>query len=79
MEQWSVLHNVTNDVHYNGNQIDYYKLEVKALGPKTHIRIYGKLEEGGRKIAYLDFSDKPGKLKGEYLGVYEGVKLEIHI
>ena len=34
MEQWALLSNVGNYIHYNKNHINYYKLDVKALEPK---------------------------------------------
>ena len=35
MEKWLILSNVVNYVQYTRNPRDYYKLEVKALEPKS--------------------------------------------
>ena len=77
MEQWKLLSKVINQVQYNRNLIDYYKLDIKALGPKCHKRICGGLEEDDRQVTDLDFGQIPEKMKGECLNVYEGVRSEI--
>ena len=77
IEQWSIFSNVINYVQYNRDPIDYYKLDVKALEPKNHKIINGKLEEDDGQVIDLDFGDTPEEFKGEYLDVYERVRLEI--
>ena len=59
MEQWSILSNVINYVQYNRSHIDYFKLEVKALEPKNHKRIYEHLEQEDRDIIGLEFGETP--------------------
>ena len=48
MEQWSIFINVTNYAQYIRNPIEYFKLDVKALEPENHKRIYKRLEEDDR-------------------------------
>ena len=45
MKQWSVLSNVINYLQYNKNPRNYYKLDVKALEPLNHRKIYDRLKE----------------------------------
>ena len=66
----------TNCVQYYRNATDCYKLDIKALEPKYHKRIYERIEEDGQFIN-LDFGDTPEKVTGQYLDVYEGFKSEI--
>ena len=40
---------------------------------KEKIKGKSNLEEGERHSLDLDFGDKPEKLKGEYLDMYEGI------
>ena len=63
-EQWSILSYVINYLQHDKNYRDYYKLYVKVLEPKNHMKIYDGLKEEGREAIELDFGDNPGKLKG---------------
>ena len=76
MEQWSILSNVINYVQSNSNPRDCYKLDVKALELKNHRKIYDSLK-GDRQVIELHFGNIPGKLKGEYLDMYDGVRSEV--
>ena len=77
MEQWSILNNVINYVQYNRNPRDYYKINVKALEPKHHRKIYDRLKEEDRQVIELDFGDTADTFKGEYLDMYHGVRSEV--
>ena len=43
---------------------------------KNHRKIYDRLKED-RQVIELDFGDVPGKLKGECLNMYDGVRSEV--
>ena len=75
MEQWSIVSNIVNYVQYNWHPKDFYDLDIKAIDQKGHKKIVNKEEE--RQMLELDFGDTPEKLKGEYLNMYEGIKLEL--
>ena len=77
MEQFLVLSNVINYVQYNRNPVGYYELDIRALEPKSHKRIYEWLEEDDRQIIDLEFGKTLKTFREEYLDVYEGVRLEI--
>ena len=77
LEQWSILSNVPNYVQYNRHPIGYYQLDVMALEPMNHKSTYKWLEKDDSQLIDLDFGDKSEKLKGEYLHVYNEVRLEI--
>ena len=77
MEQWSILANILNYVQYNRNPIDYFKVDIRALEPRSHRRIYDKFKKEDRWVIYLNFGDTPDKLKGEYLNVFERFRSEI--
>ena len=77
MEQWSMLSNVFNYIQYNRHPSEFYDLDVKAIGQMNHRKIYNRLQEEDRQVLELDFGDNPGKLKEEYLDMYEGVESEI--
>ena len=77
MEQRSILSNVTKYIQYNRNPRDYFKLDFKALEQKNHRKLYNRLKEEDRQFIELDFGDTPVRLKGEYLGMYDGVMSEV--
>ena len=73
MENWSVLSKVMNYAQSNRKYIDFYKLDIMALEPKTHRRIYNRLDEGNMQVTDLGFGVD---LKGEYLNVHVGLGSE---
>ena len=77
MEQWSIPGNAINYAQYKRNSRDYLKLNIKELDEKNHRIMNGKLEEKDRQIIELDFHNTSEKLKGEYLDMYDGVRLDI--
>ena len=77
MEQWSILSNIVNYVHYDRNPKNFYDLDVKAVDQKDHRKIYDRLKDEDRQVLELDFCNNPDKLQGEYLDIYEGVKSEV--
>ena len=56
MEQWSILSNIVNCVQYDRIPRDFYNLDAKALGKKSHRKIYDRLEED-RQVIEIDFGD----------------------
>ena len=75
MEQWSILSNIVNFVHYDRNPRDFYNLDVKVIDQKNHRKIYDRVKEEDRQVIEIDFGDTLDKLKGEYLDMYDGVTL----
>ena len=76
MEQWSILSNVINYIQYDKHPKNYHSLNISTVNKETGRRnSYIKEEEGD--MLELDFGDMPGKLKEEYLDVYEGIQSEI--
>ena len=77
MEHWSILSNVVNYVQYDRNPKNFYELDVKALDQKNHRKLYDKLKDAERQALKIDFGDNPGKLRREYLDMYEGVQSKV--
>ena len=75
IEQWSILSNIVNYMHYNRHPKNFYDLDIKMVDEKGYRKIYGKEEK--RQIHQRDFGDTPNKLKGEYLDVYKGIQSEV--
>ena len=55
----------------------FYNLDVKVIDQKNQRKIYDRLKEEYRQVIEIDFGDTTEKLKGEYLDMYDGVKLEV--
>ena len=77
MKQWLIFINVVNYVQYDRNPKNFYDSVIKASDQKNHRKIYDRLQEEDRQVLELDFGNNPVKLCGEYLDMYEGIKLEV--
>ena len=77
MEQWSILSIVVSYVQYGKNPRDFNNLDIKAIDQKYHKRINNKFKDEDRQITEIDFGDTLDKLKGEYLDMYDGVKIKV--
>ena len=75
MEQWLILSNMVNYTQYDRCPKNFHNLEVKAVTQKCYEKRHNKEEE--RQMLEFDFGDRPEKLKGEYLDIYERIQSEI--
>ena len=75
MEQWSILSSVVNYVQCDKPPKNFHNLDIRTTDQKNYKKINKREEE--RQIVELDFGNMPGKLKGEYLDMYEGIQSEI--
>ena len=74
MEQWLILSNVVNHIQCNRHPKIFYNLSIPAVNKEKHKR-RSNMEEA-RQMLELDFGDTPGKLKEEYLDIYNGIQSE---
>ena len=73
MEQWSILSNTLNYIHFDRHPNNYNNLCISAVNKfKNHSDIK---EE--RDIIELDFGPTLNILKEEYLDIYKGIQSEI--
>ena len=77
MDQWSIPSNAINYIQYNRNPRDDFKLDIKMLEQKNHRNVYDRLKEEDRQFIEVDFGDTQGRLKGECLDMYDGVRSEV--
>ena len=75
MEQWSILSNIVNYIHYDRHPKNFYNLNIRAVNKEKYKRNSSIEEE--RQMLKLDFGDTPEKLEGEYLDVYDELQTEI--
>ena len=75
MEQWLILGNVINYLQHDRHPVNFYNLDIRVLDQKNNKKISNKEEV--RQIVELDFGNTPGKLKGEYLDMHEGIQLKV--
>ena len=73
MEQWSILSNVLNYMHYDKHSKNYHNLSVNAVN--QYRNSLDTSEE--RDIVELDFGVMLKILQEEFLDVYEGIQSEI--
>ena len=76
MEQWSILSNMLNYIHYDRHPKNFHNLNIRAVNKEKYKR-KSKIESKERQMLELDFRDTPEKLMGEYLDVYGGIQSEI--
>ena len=74
MEQWSILSNLVNYVQYDRKTTNFYNLDVKVIDKKNHKKIYNILKVENSQVLKIDFGETLDTFKGEYLGMYDGVK-----
>ena len=76
MEQWSILSNVINYVHYNKNPKNFHSMTIRPAECNKAVKdTKGKnVDESLLEVNLVDNSDR---LKEEYFDKYEGVKSEI--
>ena len=75
MEQWSILSNVFNYVQYDKHPRKFHSLNISGVNKENYKRNLKSEGKQSQKLD-LDFSDTPGKLKGEYLDIYKRIQLE---
>ena len=75
MEQWLILSNIVNYIQYGRHPENYYDLDIKPKDSRSHKKVFNKERKG--QMLDLDFGYTPGKLKEEYLDMYEGIQPEI--
>ena len=75
MEQWFILSNVVNYIQYDRHPKNFYSFNLKAVNREGYKRKSDIEEE--KQVLELDFGDMSGKLKEEYLDIYEGIQSEI--
>ena len=73
VEQWSILSNVLNYIHYDKHPKNYHNLSVNTVNKCKNSFDTGKK----RDIMELDFSVTPKILREEYLDVYKGIQSEV--
>ena len=74
MEQWPILSNILNDIHYDRQTSkNYYGIGISTVN--KYRNNLGTKED--KDIIELDFGPTPDILKKEYLDVYEGIQSEI--
>ena len=76
MEQWSILSNVINYVHYSMNPKNFCAMSIKPI-KKNKINEQRRQGEKDRFISEVSLTDMSERLTEEYLDRYEGVKSEI--
>ena len=76
MEQWSILSNIINYVQYNKNPKNFHSITIRPAICNKIVK-----DAKGRKVdeslLEVNLVDNSGRLKGEYLDRYEGMKSEI--
>ena len=63
LEQYSVLSNIVNYVHYDRHYRNFCYLDIKTIDQKSHRKIYDKYKEEDRHILDIDFSDTSEKIE----------------
>ena len=71
MEQWSILSNTLNYVQHSKFNSMNHTLDIKAMNR------YKIKPDMGREFKELDFGITPQKLQEEYMGIYDGIYLDI--
>ena len=76
MEEWSIL---SDHVKYvtHGESEAFQKLTIDSLNYRQNRDLYGKLNNKVALKSNLNFGKSPGKLKADYLDVYERVYTEV--
>ena len=74
MEQWSILSNVRNYLHYSKNPKNFHAVSIKPIN-KNKVSI--KEKEKVKFSLQVGLINASGRLTEEYLGMYEGVTSEI--
>ena len=69
MEQWSMLSNIVYYIQYDRYPKNLHNLDIKAVDWRSYKKRHNTEEE--RQLLESDFGNMPGKLKGEYLDMYE--------
>ena len=76
MEQWSILSNVINYVHYNKNPVNFHLLIIKPVNTnRINKEIKGRNKN--ESLVRVNLADTSDRSKEEYLDTYEGIKSEI--
>ena len=74
MEHWSILSNVINYTQYDKYPKNYHSFSISVVNKEKNRE---KLHRREKAMLELDFGHTPGKLKEEYLDVYEGIQSEV--
>ena len=76
MEEWSIL---SDHVKYvmHGESEAFQKLGIDSLNYRQNRDLYRKLNNEVMLKSNLNFGKSPGKLKADYLDMYEGVYMEV--
>ena len=73
MEQWSILSNTLNYIHYDRNQKNFQNLDIIASNIcKNHLHV-----RKGKDTIEVDFGLTFDALREEYLDIYQGIQSEI--
>ena len=72
MEQWLILSNKVNYIHYDRHPRNFYNLNIRAVNKEKHKRKCNIEED--RQMLELDFGDMLEKLKEEYLDIHDGIQ-----
>ena len=76
MEQWSILRNVINYIHYNKNSKNFHSMKIRPVKSNRAI-MDAKGRNVNESLLEVNLVDNLDRLKEEYLDKYEGVKSEI--
>ena len=73
MEQWSILSNTLNYIHYDKHPMDFHNLGISA------VNVYKNCSETKKEkgMVDIDFGPTLDVLKEEYLDIYKGIQSEI--
>ena len=72
MEQWSILSNVINYVHYNKNPKDFHVMTIKPVNNRKLNKVMKGRDKDDLSLR-IDLTDTSDRSKEEYLDRYEGV------
>ena len=73
MEQWSILSNTLNYIHYDKHSNNFHNLGISAVNVYKN----GSDAKKEKSMLEIDFGPTPNVLKEEYLNVYKGIQSEI--
>ena len=76
MEQWSILSNVINYVHYNKNPKHFHLMTIRPAKCNKAVKD-AKGRNVDESLLEVNLVDNSDRLKEKYLDKYEGVKSEI--
>ena len=77
MEEWSILSDHVRYVKHEDGSGTFHRLNIEALNYCQNKDLYKDLKEKEMLKTKVNFGGNPGKLKSDYLDVYEGVDAKV--